>query len=199
MEILRVVGGWEIVGLLDPRPELWGTTVLGSPVLGGDDLLPCQYDAGVQHAFVGLGSASDTRPRQRLYERVRAAGFEVATAVHPRATVSASATLGHGATVMAGAVINANARLGENVIVNTAAVVEHDCIVGNHAHVATGARLAGGVEVGDGAHVGLGASVLQGVRLGRDSVVGAGAVVLRDVEAGTVVVGVPALRLRSVR
>lgn len=198
IEILRLVGGYELVGLLDPRRELWGSTLLGVPVLGDDALLPGQYDTGMRHAFIGLGSGQDTRPRRRLYEHAVAAGFTVVTAVHPRATVSPSVAGGRASTVMAGAVINAHCRLEENVVVNSGAIVEHDCVLGAHAHVASGARLAGEVVVGAGAHIGLGATVNQRLRIGAGALVGSGAVVVRDVDPGVVVVGVPARVLRPV-
>jgi UDP-perosamine 4-acetyltransferase len=197
IEILRAGSSAELVGLLDPRPDLWGTEVLGVPVLGGDELLPSQYDAGVTHVFIGLGGADRTDHRRRLYEKAVAAGFSPVAAVHPSAVVSSSALIGSGPTIGATAVVNADARLGDDVIVNTGAIVEHDCVLGDHVHVASGARLASGVVVSDGAHVGLGASVRQGITIGPEAVVGAGAVVVRDVPAGTVVAGVPARELRS--
>ena len=198
LEILVDLGGIDVVGLLDPRPELWETTVLGVPVLGDDSLLPVHYHAGVSHVFIGLGSASDTRPRRRLYERAGELGFDVVAAVHQSAVVSRSARIGSGATILAGAVVNADAELGENVIVNTNAVVEHDCRVANHVHVASGAVVASGVRIGDGVHVGAGATVIQGVEIGDGAVVGAGAVVVGDVQPSAVVAGVPARVLRRV-
>ena len=198
LETLAASRACVVVGLLDPRRELWGTTVHGVTVLGDDDLLGRQYDDGVTHAFIGLGGVGDTRPRKRLYELLRSAGFDVVDAVHPSAVVSPSAAVGAGVTILAGAVVNADARLGEDVTVNTGAIVEHDCRLGDHVHVATGAHLASGVEVGDGAHVGVGATVIQGVAIGAGSLVGAGAVVVRDVAAGVVVAGVPARVVRQV-
>src|ERR1700690_1728491 len=137
LETLAAMGGFELVGLLDPRAELVETNVVGIPVLGDDGLLGRQYDDGVSHAFIGLGGAGDTRPRRRLYDLARSHGFEVVSALHPRAIVSPSAQLGVGATVFAAAVVNADAVLGEDVIVNTGAIVEHDCRIGDHVHVAS--------------------------------------------------------------
>jgi UDP-perosamine 4-acetyltransferase len=196
LEAILAMGGVDVVGLLDPRRELWGQHVLGVPVLGDDDLLPRQYDDGVSHAFIGLGGAADTGPRRRLFEFVRSTGPEPLAVTHPSAVVSTSSRFGAGRTVLAGAVVNASAELGDNVLVNTRAVVEHDCLIGSHVHVASGATLASGVHVGDGAHVGAGATVVQGVRVGAGSVVGAGAVVVEDVAEGIVVAGVPARLLR---
>jgi UDP-perosamine 4-acetyltransferase len=198
VEILRSCGGHEIVGLLDPNRQLWGTGIAGASVLGDDQLMPELYAQGIRGAFIGVGGVGDTAPRRRLYEEACRQGFEVVSAIHPQAVVSPSVRIGKGATIMAGAVINAEARLGDNVIVNTGAIIEHDCMVESHAHIATGARLAGGVHVGEGAHVGLGASVRQGVRIGRNAVVGMGAVVLEDVPDEVVVAGVPARVLRGV-
>ncbi|MCL0053826.1 acetyltransferase [Dehalococcoidia bacterium] len=197
IEILRLVGGYTLYGLLDPKQELWNSRVLDVPVLGDDSLLDDLYSQGIGQAFIGLGSTADTRPRQDLYHKARRAGYEIVSAVHPQAVISPSAALGSGITVTAGVIINADARLGDNVIVNTGAIVEHDCSIGDHVHIATGARLASTVRVGNGAHIGIGATIRQNITIGEGAVVGAGAVVVKNVSPRSVVVGVPARSIDS--
>ena len=199
IEILRLMDGVELVGLLDRKDELRQTDILGVPVLGGDELMPGLHRKGVLYALIGLGGTGDTGPRQRLYEKALGEGFEPVAAVHPQAVISPSAQIGKGPNVMAGAIINSAAILGDNVIVNTGAVVEHDCTIDDHVHIATGAKLASSVIIGEGAHVGVGAVVRQSIGIGEGAIVGAGAVVVRDVEPWSVVVGIPArlLRLRD--
>ena len=192
VEILRFHESYELVGLLDPKPELQGKSVLGVPVLGDDDLLSALRRDGISHFFIGLGSIGDTGPRRRLFELAQQHEMVLVDAIHPQAVVSPFAELGEGVTVMAGAVVNACACLGVNVIVNTGAIVEHDCVIGDHVHIATGARLASSVRVGAGAHVGAGATVRQCITIGDGAIVGAGAVVVKDVPPHAVVVGVPA-------
>jgi len=199
MDIIQLQNSYEVIGLLDPNEELWQSAVLGVPVLGSDDLLLEIHRRGIHHAFIGLGGTGDMQPRRRLYELARQHGFEIISAIHPRATVANSSMVGPGATIMAGAVINAGAKLGEDVIVNTGAIVEHDCQIGNHVHIATGARLASAVMVSDNSHIGLGASIRQCIQIGRNVIVGAGAVVIEDVSDNVVVVGVPARIMREVR
>ena len=197
VETLQLVGGYELVGLLDPKPEIWNTNVLGIPVLGDDCLLATLYYDGVRHAFIGLGSVGDTGPRRRLYEEVRGRGFEIVQTIHPQAIIAPSAQIGHGSTIMAAAVVNTATILGTNVVVNTGAIVEHDCVIGDHVHIASGARLASTVHVGEGTHIGLGACIRQCIHIGRQVVVGAGAVVVDDVPDNVVVVGVPARVLQE--
>jgi sugar O-acyltransferase (sialic acid O-acetyltransferase NeuD family) len=197
MDILRCNESYEVMGFLDPKPELQGKSVLGAPVLGNDNLLPKLRGNGIRYFFLGLGSSGDTRPRQRLFELALEHGMKPINAVHPQAVISPSAELGKGITVMAGVVINACARLGVNVIVNTGAIIEHDCVIGDHVHIATGAQLASTVHVGDRTHIGLGASILQCINVGRNTIVGAGAVIVDDVPDNVVVVGVPARVLKK--
>ena len=197
IEILRSHKSYELIGLLDPKPQLQGRSVLGVPVLGGDDLLAVLKRDGVCHFFVGLGSIGDTRPRQRLFELAMKYGMKPVDAIHSQAIISPSAVLGEGVTIMAVAVINACAHLGVNVIVNTGAIVEHDCVIGDHVHIATSAQLASTVQVGAGVHIGAGATVRQCITIGEGAIVGAGAVVIKDVPLHTVVVGVPACPLHE--
>jgi len=192
IEILRAMGGFELIGLLDIDPDLKDSQVLGVPVLGNDNLLPELRAQGVDHAFIGIGSIGNNQPRVDLYKKATDSGFKMVQAIHPSAVISPSAETGAGLSVMATAVINAAAILGDNVIINTGAILEHDCVIGDHVHVATGARLAATVCVGDGAHIGAGATVRQSVTIGPGAVVGAGAVVVSDVPSDARVAGVPA-------
>src|SRR5262245_40831516 len=173
IETLRLMGRYALVGLLDPRPELWTTEVCGVPVLGDDCLLSELYKEGVRHAFIGVGTVGNTGHRRRLYEEVRSRGFEIIRTIHPQAILSPSVELGYGVTVMAAAVINAATTVGTNVVVNTGAIVEHDCVIGDHVHIASGARLASTVHIGEGTHIGLGACIRQCIRIGHQAIVGA--------------------------
>lgn len=195
IEILQADSGVELCGLLDSNLDLTGKSILGVPVLGGDEMLSEIVTGGVTHFFVGVAGAGNTGPRRRLYELALERRLKPVNAVHKQAVISPSCVIGPGATIMAGAVVNACAVLGANVIINTGAIVEHDCVLQDHVHVATGARLAGAVRAESGAHIGAGATVRQAVTIGEGAVVGAGAVVVKNVLAHAVVAGVPAREL----
>ncbi|MGF1634654.1 MAG: acetyltransferase [Phycisphaerae bacterium] len=189
LDILQAAGGHEVVGFLDADDRHHGQVVLGTPVLGATNLLPKLKREGVAGAIVAVG---DNAVRQQLAREVVEAGLELVSAVHPTASVAASASIGPGVVVCRLAAVCVEVRLETACIVNTAAVVDHECVVGAGAHICPGVRLAGRVTVGERAFVGIGASVIQCRQIGEDAVVGAGAVVIDDVEPGEKVVGVPA-------
>lgn len=121
-----------------------------------------------------------------------AAGFAMATIVHPSAHVSRFTKLGVGSVVFANAVINVDAEVGEAAIINTAATVDHDCRLGDGVHVAPGVNVGGGVAVGNRSWLGIGAVIRHYITIGSDVVVGAGAVVVHDIPDGVTAVGCPA-------
>ena len=172
----------------DDDSLLWGTEILGCPVLGAVDAL-------VRPGWRFHVAVGDNGTRRRLMQRLRVAGCLPFEVIHPAAQVSRFATVGSGSFVAAGAVLAPLATIGDGVVVNHGAVVDHDCSVGNFAHIAPNATLAGGSRVGHHVLIGAGARVMVGVTVGDDAVVGAGAVVLRDVPAGAVVAGIPAQSL----
>ena len=198
IDCLQFSGVAQIYGVLDPDRSRWGQNMLDVPIVGGDELLAEIKLRGVECFAVGLGGTGNNRPRQRLFEFAMSRGLQPLTITHPSSSVSRWAMIGEGSQLLPGSVVNAGATLGMNVIVNSGAIVEHDCAIGSHVHVATGAKLASTVRVGAGAHIGAGATVRQGVAIGDGAIVGAGAVVIAEVEPYTVVVGVPAHRLRAI-
>jgi len=194
IEIL-LAAGKPVAGFTDPSLPA-GSRFAGIPCLGPDGALRELRSAGVEAAIIALG---DNALRARLVQEVRALGFELANAIHPGASVSATAALGAGVAVMAGAVVNAATALGDGCIVNTGATVDHDNRIGRFVHIAPGAHLAGYVTVEDGALIGVGATVGRGraLTVGRGAVIGIGSVVIGDVAPSAVVAGNPARPLRT--
>lgn len=191
-----LAGGEVIAGIVDIDPALQGKTLMGIPVLGGDEIVD-DFPRGEIRLVNGIGSIRDTRRRRELFDRFAARGYLFATVVHPAAVVASDAVLEEGAQVMAGAVIQPGCRVGRNSIINTKSSADHDCLIGDHVHIAPGVTLSGDVQIGDHAHVGTGATVIQGVVIGADSLVAAGAVVVRNVTAGARVMGMPAKEVQS--
>ena len=140
---------------------------------------------------VALG-VGDNLTRQRLAEKCLGWGAELATLVHPTASISPSAQLGAGTVVMAQAAVNPSARIGRGAIVNTGAVVEHDVVIGDYAHVGPHATMGGASSLGDCSFLALNSTVLQCVSVGSHSIVGAGAVAVHSIPDHVVAYGVPA-------
>jgi len=178
--------GYELVGVCDPalaqQKVTWWEDM---PVLGGDDAV-----SAMDHTMVGLLNGVGCKPgdplRKRLYERMKAVGFQFPSLVHPTAWMHPKTSLGAGVQVMAGAIIQPGCVIGENTIINTGASVDHDCRIGSHVHIAPGAVLCGQVSLADSAYVGAGAVLIPGVDIGVRTIVGAGLTVRRNIDSDQV-------------
>lgn len=187
--------GHQVLGITDLNVRDNSPSVLGVPILGGDDIV-LQYPRDRIELVNALGSVSSVSKRQQLFEKFKRSGYHFLSVIHPGAIVAADAQLSEGVQIMAGAVIQAGASIGENTIVNTRAVVEHDCKIAAHVHLAPGVVLSGSVKIGQGSHIGTGATVIQEIQIGMNSLVGAGAVVVRDIPPDTKVLGIPAREVK---
>ncbi len=139
--------------------------------------------------FVAIGSNS---VRKKILNKIKAAGGELVTIIHPFSCVSKSAVIGAGTVVMAGAVVQANAKIGDGVIINTCSSVDHDCTVGSFSHIAVGAHLAGTVKIGDSVFVGANCAISNNISVTSNCVIGAGTAVICDIKNAGTYVGVPA-------
>lgn len=157
----------DLIGFLDDR---WpGLESVGDvPVLGrlNDPIGLGQWRASAALAVVAIG---DNLARAAACQALQAAGFKLATVVHPRAFVSPSATVAAGCLVMAGAVVGTQAKLGTGALVNAGAVLDHDVRLGRFAHLGVGACLGGGASLADGAWLRAGHALGPGQHLNAET------------------------------
>ncbi len=196
VDTLHTLGLAKNCVVLDSNRELWGTSILGINIRGGDGEIKELLSMGFRRFIVAMGGIRQFSLRRRLYDAAIQQGLSPFSLRHPSNICSAFARMGPGCQLMAGTIVNAQATIEENCILNTGCIVEHDCLIGRDTHLAPGSCLAGGVQIGTQVHIGAGATICENLKIGARSIVGAGAVVVRDVPPETVVVGVPAKAIR---
>jgi len=160
VELARIIDEHTVVGFVDDRwPEL--THVKDVPVVGRIADLP-KLRALADSVVLAIG---ENRVRQAAARRANEAGFKLASLIHPRAVVSPSAMLGHGVTVMAGAIIGTEVHVEDGCIVNAGAVIDHHGRVCAFAHLGIGACMGGGAILESLSWLAVGRALDPGMRL----------------------------------
>jgi sugar O-acyltransferase (sialic acid O-acetyltransferase NeuD family) len=192
IDILRSTEKYIIVGVVDKAYAFDEEKfVLDIPIIGDDSILAKLYMSGVKNAFVCVGALENIGLRDKIFNNLKAIGFNIPVLTHNHAIVSPYANIGAGTCIMAGAIINPGTLIGENCIVNTGAIIEHDCKIQRNSHISPKACIAGGVAIGCNTHIGMGSSIIQTVHIGNNVIIGAGAVVIEDIIDNVVAVGIP--------
>jgi len=184
IETVRVLGTYQIVGIVDDNIEK-GQQVIGSPVLGGPEVLEELYKQGVRIAVNSIGGIGNYQARLKVFHQLAKAGFVCPAIVHPTAHIDPSARLAAGVLVLAQSYVSGNAFIGMGSLINNSVVVSHDCILGVCTNLSPGAMIAGEVHIGDFTQIGMNATVNIGVKVGSRCSIGNGATIKSEVPPGT--------------
>ncbi|MBE9044610.1 gamma carbonic anhydrase family protein [Pleurocapsales cyanobacterium LEGE 10410] len=124
--------------------------------------------------------------------------------VAPNATVMGHVLLSQGASVWYGAVVRGDVEqiaIGKYTNVQDGAILHGDpgkpTIIEDYVTVGHRAVIHS-AHIETGCLIGIGAIILDGVRVGAGSIVGAGSVVTKDVMRRSLVVGIPARKVKEV-
>jgi UDP-3-O-[3-hydroxymyristoyl] glucosamine N-acyltransferase len=85
----------------------------------------------------------------------------------------------------------------ENVKIDNLVHISHGVQIGKNSLIIANAMIAGSCEIGENVWVSPSVSIIQKTKIGDDSLIGLGSVVLKDVEASSIVVGVPAKKIKD--
>ncbi len=179
---------WNLLGFVAPESQAQrvGEVRCGLPVLGTLPIIDEHPDALLV-------------PDNEFPHSAPLPCHRLTSVVDPSTFVSPAARIGPGCVIYPNGFVGHNASLGERVFCLAGSEINHDDVLEDRVVLCSHVSLAGHVHVEADCYLGQACTVRQFVRIGRDSLIGMGSVVLRNVEAGSVMVGNPARRLRGRR
>lgn len=195
IDVIEVAGDWEIKGILDHGISK-GDSVLGYPVVGGDDDIDKFIGQGC-YFLVTVGQIRSAAVRARIFAGLKSKNAKIATVISAVARVSRFAEIGAGTIVHHRCVINAGAIIGENNIINTGAVVEHESTIGDNNHISTTAVLNGNANLGNNCFIGSGSVIFNGISITDNVVISAGSLVSKNIDTPGIYAGSPVRKIKS--
>ena len=181
-------------GFLDDDPDMHGALIAGHPVLAALDAAAA---LGEVDFIIGIANYRQPKIRLQVAARLALSASRFASLVHPGASISPAARIGHGCLIFQGAIVGHETVIGDHAFIGPGAMVSHHTVVEPGAIVALGAVMCSGAVLGAGAYLGARSVVRDGARVGSGALVGIGSVVLRDVPDDRVVLGSPARIVRD--
>lgn len=120
--------------------------------------------------------------RKRMAESAEAAGFLLATLVHPQVRIRENVVLEAGAILLAPPIVlGRDIVIGKNTIVQSFSSVGHGSRLGQNCNLSPYSIVAGGCSVGDNVFIGIHACIKQGLSIGDNAYIGMGTPVMRNV------------------
>lgn len=144
--------------------------------------------------FITIGNNAS---RKKIFQQMKEKGAKFVNAIHGKAYLETSATIGENVFIGALAYINIHTRIGDNVFINNGCIVEHDNLIKDHCHLAPGVITGGKVKIGHTSFIGLGACIIDHIAIGDNVIIGSGAVVINNIDSNTTAVGVPAKTIKQ--
>lgn len=197
IDIFEKQNKYQIIGLLDANPKLFGEELIGYKILGDESLLS---ELLSNHSncslFIAIG---DNWVRYKVCEKIKTQFPDVnfVSAIHPSAQIAKDVRIGKGVAIMAGVIINSSTVIGDFAIMNTKASADHDNIIGNFASLGPNATTGGKVNVGEFSVIGISATVKHGITIGAHAVIGGSSYLQKNCKDNMVMYGVPAKEIRT--
>lgn len=183
-----------VYGFLDDKAELKGKEIGEVLVLGSTD--DEQYLNIIGKSCEACIAVDDNRYRKKLVKMLNEdRKVQPVNAVHNKAYIAPSASIGHGNFINAGASVGAEAKIGNHCIIHTNAVIDFTAQLGDFVQVGAGSLVNAGVVVEDEAFIGSGVTIVSGVKIGKGARIGAGSVVVTEVGEGETFFGNPAKKV----
>jgi sugar O-acyltransferase (sialic acid O-acetyltransferase NeuD family) len=183
-----------VYGFLDEDKKLHNTEIQDIPVLGDPEDHGFLKLIGQKcEAFVATDDNSLRKSEvKRLNDNRKVMPIN---ALHKQATLSESASIGHGNFINAHAFIGAQTKIGHHNIINSGVIIDHDCQISDFVQMGAGSVINSGVEIEKEVFIGSGVTIVSGVKIGAKARIGAGSVVIGDVGKGETVFGNPAVKI----
>lgn len=190
-DLIRDIGGYEIIGFLDDNKEKKGFMVNNVIVLDTIDRIDQYKD--VDNIVIAIANPAI---KKRIYECTKDIGFHYPNLVHPTVIMGSGVRMGIGNIVCAYSILSTEAVLNDFVTINPQCGVGHESELRSFTTMYWSVHIGGNTSIHEGCELGSKSCVLQGLKIADNVVLGAGAVAAKDINESGTYIGIPAKRLK---
>lgn len=191
------VAGREVAAFTVDAEYVRETSFCGLPVAPAEDVATA-FAPDKHDAFVALSYNSMNRLRAGKCEQMKAAGYELASFVSPRATNYAT-SVGENAFILEDNTIQPFVRIGNNVTLWSGNHIGHHSVISDNVFISSHVVVSGGVNVRENCFVGVNVTIRDHVTLAPFTLVGAGGLINADTEPEGVYMAGDHTELRKIK
>ena len=186
IELARIVNRWDVIVFVDD--------VTDKKIYREAHVYRFEEIARFEDTVEFIVASGEPAARKALYEKIKAAGYSLATLVFPWVSTYPGTTFGEGC-ILWDCSLSADIVVEPNVLINTKVIVGHDTVIGAHSVISAKSFLGGNVRVEEGVYMAPGTMAKDRIRVGEGAIISLGAVLLRNVRPRAIMVGNPARRI----
>ncbi|PMD93255.1 acetyltransferase [Siphonobacter sp. BAB-5405] len=183
-----------VYGFLDDDENIHGTEIGDISVVGATDNEGFTKLIGHKcEVFVAVEDRTERKSLVDFLHEVR--NVQPVNAVHPSATISEEAHVGHGNLIAAGVILQPFSKVNNHCLLHAGAIIDTEAELADFVQVGAGSVVGAGAKVGESTFIGAGVTIVGGVEIGKNARIGAGSVVIESIPAGATVFGNPAKKM----
>lgn len=164
------------------------------PILRSETEAKSYFENTDDQFSLGIGNPD---LRNRLYRKFVNLGGKFCSIISKYSEIgSFGVEIGEGCNILSGVKISNDVKIGLGTLIYYNSVITHDVSIGDFCEISPSVNILGRVTIGNFTHLATGATIFPDVKIGNNVVVGAGSVVRDDIPDNTIVVGVPAKKIK---
>lgn len=166
-------------------------TLLGKPIYKFSEIAEkCPSDS--HRMFSPMSGKKKCQPRKRVYEKLKALGYEFYTFISQKAHVyTARENIGENVFIGSMVVIQPKTLIKDNVYLGEAALIAHDVVINKHSYVAAASIIAGGCVLEECVFLGINAIIRSDIKIVTNTMIGMGVRVHEDITESKIYVYSP--------
>ena len=176
------LSSYDVMGFACHNEFKESVEIYGMPLIAIEDLTE-NHSPGDTEAFVAIGYKNMNRMRQSVYEEIKSLGFDLASFIHPRATISATAEFGDNVFVFEENTIQSYVKIGNNTVLWSGNHIGHHSVIGNHCFISSHVVVSGSCKIGNNVFVGVNATFHDSLDIADECLIGAGTLITKNTKA----------------
>lgn len=132
--------------------------------------------------FSPMGGKRKCQPRKKVYEKLKALGYDFYTFISQYACVYTDLkNIGENVFIGTMAGIHPDVTISDNCYIGEASLIAHDTVIGKHSYVAAASIIAGGCVLGECVFLGINAIIRSDVKIVDNTTIGMGVRIYEDI------------------